>query len=68
LPDNIDGAYAYRNGCDAQVRLVLRGDAVRGIRVVPGVPPDPITAGRDSFTRIWVLSPDGRRLTLREGR
>lgn len=63
LPDNIGGAYVYRNGCDAHVRLAIPGDRVRGIRVIPGFAPDPISARRAAFAHEYRLSPDGRTLT-----
>jgi len=39
LPDNIRGAYAYRNGCDVQVRLALPAGSVRGTRTRTGANP-----------------------------
>lgn len=62
LPDNIGGAYAYRNGCDAHVRLAIPGDQVRGIRIVSGYDPDPVTARRAGFAHEYRLTPDGRAL------
>lgn len=63
LPDNIGGAYAYRNGCDAHVRLAIPGDRVRGIRIIPGFAPDPVSARRAEFAHEYRLSPDGRTLS-----
>lgn len=62
LPDNIGGAYAYRNGCDAHVRLAIPGDQVRGIRVIPGFAPDPVSARRAEFAHEYRVTPDGRAL------
>jgi hypothetical protein len=64
LPDNIRGAPVYRNGCDTQARLTL-GD-VRGIRVVPGIPQDVLTAARREFPVVLTLSRDGSALVASE--
>jgi hypothetical protein len=54
LPDNVRGAYAYRNGCDAQMRLLWPDGSVRAIPSDP-FPPPPAT-----FQRTLTLTADGR--------
>jgi hypothetical protein len=64
LPDNVRGAYLYRNGCDDHVRLVVPDRTIRGVRFVPGIPPDPVSARLAEFARVYRFSADGTRLTL----
>jgi hypothetical protein len=54
LPDNVRGAWAYRTGCDAQVRLVLGEGAARGTRGN-----DEPFGHRQNFASTWCLAEDG---------
>ena len=56
LPDNVRGAYAYRNGCENQVRLTLAASAVSGTRDRT----DSIPTGRGQA--LFELSADGTTL------
>jgi hypothetical protein len=62
LPDNISGAYAYRNGCDSQVRFIWPGDSVRGTRTVNGHPVDALSTNRAMFAAEFALSSNGAEL------
>lgn len=62
LPDNIDGAYVYRNDCDDHVGITVRRRDVRGVRVLPGIRPDPVSEGLDRFAHVLRFTADGSRL------
>ncbi len=55
LPDHLEGAYVYRNGCSEHVALIWPDGSVTGGRMASG--------GRPGGTAVFALSPDG--LTLK---
>ena len=57
LPDNIQGAWVYRTGCDAQAKLVIGEGTARGTRLR-----DPVWPQRGRFASWWCVAADGRSL------